>query len=164
MGIRRDGVILTMVMTAAFLTACGGGNSSAPSSTTALNSAVANANSAKTNIEELGLLVNVPYRTEDIVWKEDVVKKKVIAVMRFAPGDSNKIVAEAEKNGSAQSVSIAVESWFPDELTAQGEMSGDGTLKGYAYPGNTFFLPPYTTGMVTRIEGSDYFVLEISAP
>lgn len=161
----KYGVILALFLSAATLTACVSGtrNENLPPSTSVANTATANANSAKTNVEELGLLVNVPYLTEDIVWKEDAAKKKIIAVMRFSTADANKIVAEAEKNGAAQTVEIAVENWFPDELTAQGEMSGDNALKGLAYSANAFFLEPYTAGRITRIEGGDYFVLELSA-
>lgn len=161
----KSGVILALFLSTASLLACVGGNKNAnvPPTTTASNSPGANANSAKTNVEELGLFVNVPYETEDIVWKEDTANKKVIAVLRFSPLDANKIVAEAEKNGPPQNVSIAVENWYPDELTAQSEISGDSTLKGLAYPANTFYLAPYTTGRITRIEASDYFVLELSA-
>ena len=83
--------------------------------------------------------------------------------MRFSSADSDKIVAEASKNGSPQNAEIAVENWFPDELVAQGEMSGDNALKGLAYPANAFFLEPYTSGRITRIEGGDYFVLELIA-
>ena len=148
-----------------FLLACGGGNKNANSvpPQTASNGLVDNANSAKTNVEELGLLVNVPYEAQDIVWKEDAAHKKVIAVLRFSPTDANKIVAEAEKMGAAENVSVAVEIWFPDELTAQSDMSGDSALKGVVYPANEFFQEPFTTGKITRIDGGDYFVLELAA-
>lgn len=161
----KYGVILALFLSAATLTACvgGSGNANLPASTSTANGPAANANAAKTNVEELGLLVNVPYQPEDIVWKEDSAKKRIVAVMRFSTADSDKIVEEASKSGAVNSVEIAVESWFPDELVAQGEMSGDSALKGFAYPANAFFLAPYTVGKITRIEGSDYFVLELSA-
>ena len=156
------GVILALFLSAATLTACvdGSKNANVPGSSAPSNAA---ANSARTNVEELGLIANISYPTEDIVWKEDAAKKRIIAVMRFSSADSDKIVAEASKNGSPQNAEIAVENWFPDELVAQGEMSGDNALKGLAYPANAFFLEPYTSGRITRIEGGDYFVLELIA-
>ena len=160
----KYGVILALFLSAATLTACVDGtkNANAPGPSSPANNSAAIANSPNTNVEELGMLVNIPYQTEDIVWKEDGAKKRLIAVIRFSPADSNKIVTEAEKNGPPTNTEIAVENWFPDELTAQGEMSGDSTLKGLAYPANAFFLEPYTAGRITRIEGGDYFVLELS--
>lgn len=122
-----------------------------------------NVNAARTNVEELSLLVTVPYETEDVVWKEYTAQKKVIAVLRFSPADTRRIVSEAEKLGTALSVNIPVETWFPSELIAQSEMSGDSSLKGLAYAANIFYQVPYTAGRITRIESSDYFVLELSA-
>ena len=161
----KSGVILALFLSAATLIACVDGNKNAniPGSASVGNSSAATADQPITNAEELGLLINVPYQTEDIVWKEDAARKRIIAVMRFLPEESNRIVVEAEKAGPPQNAEIALENWFPDELTAQGEMSGDSALKGLAYPANVFFLEPYTAGRITRIEGGDYVVLELSA-
>lgn len=111
-------------------------------------------------MEELGILVKVPYKTEDIVWKEDIDKKRILAVMRFSPADANKLVAEGGVTGTPET-SIPVESWFPDELIAQGEMSGDAALKGVSYSAIAFVQEPYTVGKITRIEGTDYFILDV---
>jgi hypothetical protein len=161
----KSGVILAFFLFASLSLACGGANTNAnaPVANSAANGPAANANSARTNVEELGLLINVPFQTDDVVWKEDAVNKRVIAIMLFSPEGARRIVAEGEQNGPPQNVSIAVENWFPAELTAQAEMSGDGALKGIAYPATQFHLAPYTAGRVTRIEGTDYFVLELSS-
>ena len=154
-------IILALFLCAVSLSACGGGNNS-NNGRTANRPSGENTNAAKTNVEELSLLVRVPYQAEDIVWKEDAADKKITAVLRFSPGDANRIVVEAEKFGAPVNVTIAVETWFPGELIAQGEMSGDSALKGTAYNANDFFVAPYTSGRITRIEASDYFVLEVS--
>ena len=161
----RVGVILALLLLAILFSACGDDNKNANTrpAPNASNSVGENSNSAKTNVEELGLLINIPYETEDIVWKESSAHKKVVAVFRFSTADANKLVAEAEKFGPPEKVSIAVETWFPDELTAQSDMSGDSTLKGSAFPANAFYQEPYTSGKITRIEGGDYFVLELTA-
>jgi hypothetical protein len=140
---------------------CGTGNANVDTPPAA--NAGDNNNIARTNVEELALLVNVPYEVEDIVWKPDPALKKVTAVLRFSPVDANKVVAEAEKVGAAENATLAIETWFPAELIAQGDMSGDNALRGLAYPANSFHQEPYTTGRITRIEGSDYFVLELVA-
>ena len=161
----KSGAILALFLSTVSLLACAGGNKNAdaPRATNTSRSVGENPNTARTNVEELSLLIRVPYETEDIVWKEDIANKKVIAVFRFSPVDSNQIVAEAERSGVPQNASIAVEPWFPDELTAQSDMSGDSSLKGLAYPATAFYQNPYSAGRITRIEGGDYFILELSA-
>ena len=60
-------------------------------------------------------------------------------------------------------VTIENETWFPDDLIAYGEMSGDDTLKGTSYAANAFLQDPFNEGRVVRIEGTNYFVLEATA-
>lgn len=151
-----------LILFLSFLAACGGpsanSNSRAPSNRI---SRTDEANSTKTNVEELGMLVRIPYETEDIVWKSYPSAKRIIAVLRFSPVNADKIVSEA--GGTPEGRSLQVETWFPDELIAQGEMSGDDALKGISYPATAFYQEPYTTGKITRVEGSDYFVLDLVA-
>ena len=162
---RPNDLILALFLCAVSFAACGGGeNNNARTNANAANRTGEGSIAAKTNVEELSLLVNVPYEAEDIVWKDYTAGKKVIAVLRFSPEDANKVAASAEKYGAPENVGLPVETWFPDELIAQGEMSGDRALKGLAYSANDFYLTPYTSGKITRIEASDYFVLEVSAP
>ncbi len=119
-------------------------------------------NSAKTNSEELALLINLPFETEDIAWQESPDHARITAVMRFSPADAAKIVAEAERINAPTPVRIPMETWFPTEVIAQSEISGDDTVSGNSYPANMFFQPPFSTGTITHIENSDYFVLELS--
>jgi hypothetical protein len=97
-----------------------------------------------------------------VVWRDNPAKKQLLAVLRFSPEDANRIVAESEKFGAGQADSLSAERWFPDELIAQADIAGDGTLKGTRYPANLFYQEPYTTGKLFRVEGVDYFVLELS--
>jgi hypothetical protein len=161
----RTAVILALIALAGMSPACGGGsgnivNSGPPSVVSGAND---NKNAARTNVEELGMIVNVPYEAEDIVWKESPNNKRVVAVLRFSPQDSNKVVTEAEAFGRPENATVAPETWFPDELIAQSDMSGDSALKGLAYPANRFFQEPYANGKLIRIEGSDYFILDLTA-
>ena len=127
------------------------------------NAADQTADEPRTNVEELGLLVTVPYETEDVVWKESPSGKKVTAVLLFSKATAERVVAEAQAFGAGQAVTLSPETWFPDELIAQGEMSGDAAVLGTAYPANAFFHEKYNSGRITRIEGGDHFVLEVSA-
>lgn len=164
MKILRAEVILALFYYSLLFAACGGGsNANIFTSPNTSNRTAENTNTAKSNVEDLSLLVKVPYEAEDVVWKEDTAKKRVIAVLRFSREDGDKIVANAQKFGAPENASIAVETWFPDELIAQGQMSGDGSLKGLAYAANDFVQEPYTLGRITRIEECDYFVLDLSS-
>jgi hypothetical protein len=123
----------------------------------------ANTNKANTNVEELGVLINVPYESEEASWKQDTKHKKVIAVLRFSESEAGRLVDDASKIASAQDANISTETWFPPELIAQSGISGEDTLKGKAYPADAFFQEPFSSGRITRIENTDYFVLELTA-
>ena len=157
--------ILALTAGAFLALSCGGAENTSNSQTANAGgpAANANANAAGSNVEELGVIVNVPYEAEDVAWKQSPDKKKVLAVLRFSDVDSNKVVSEAEASGPPSQVAIPSESWFPDELVAQSDVSGDSTLKGMAYPANRFFLEPYTDGRITRVEGTDFFILELTS-
>jgi|CXWL01.1.fsa_nt_gi hypothetical protein len=146
--------------------ACGGSSVSTVNGVRPVATGNANTQNSKapnTNVEELGLLVNVQFEVEDVVWKEDATKKTILAVLRFSPADAAKIVAQAETFGQPMPGAISPEQWFPSELIAQSEMSGDNVLKGQTYSADGFLQPPYSKGKLTRIESTDYFVLEAAA-
>jgi hypothetical protein len=160
------GQILTLLFAFVLLSAACSGDSRNSNMAADANSAAArNANDsgARTDTEALGMLINVPFESEDTAWKEDPAKKKITAVFRFSPEDAKKLIAEAEKAGAPQPTSTSSETWFPAELIAQSEMSGDDDLKGQAYPANMFFQEPYTAGRVIHIDNTDYFVLEVTS-
>ena len=167
MKISRAVVILALISSAAAFFGCVSANDNANITAAAgsSNSPLENANLAKTNAEELGLLVNLPYEPtdEDVVWKLDAAGKKLTAVLRFSSEDAKKVVAGAAGREAPQNTTISSETWFPPELIAQSEMSGDDSLKGLSYTANSFFQAPYASGRIVRVEGTDYFVLELSA-
>lgn len=160
----KTAIILALMFSILLLGSCGGGtNTNSNGRSDTANSNISESDrEPKTNVEELSVLVNVPYKAEDIVWKSEAQQKRLIAVLRFSPADSAKIVAEAEKLRATAGVSLQSEVWFPDELIAQSDMSGDDTLHGIAYGADMFLLPPYNEGRLIRIDGTEYFVLEAS--
>jgi hypothetical protein len=137
-------------------------DSSAGSANSA-NAANESANATKTNVEELGMLINMPIETEEAVWRNEPGQKRIIAVLRFSPNDAQRFVEQAEKIRKPTNASIGTESWFPAELIAQSDQSGDDTLKGISYAADDFYQAPYTQGRIVRIENTDYFVLELTA-
>lgn len=158
-------IILTLISCLALAHACGGtGNRSLNSSgVQSSNQPNENVNAVRSNVEELGLIVNVPYETVDVVWKEDKARKRITAVLRFSPVDSTRLVGEAEKIRRPEGASISSETWFPAELIAQSEMGGDDNLNGRSYAADQFFQEPFSSGRIVRIENTDYFILELSA-
>ncbi|MBS1792511.1 MAG: hypothetical protein JSS81_01585 [Acidobacteria bacterium] len=169
-------IYFALLLPALIFTAC---SSSAPGvNANAANRTAANANTAKANdlkddVDELEMTVKLPFHPEEAVWREEPLGKadgrvpgptdrKLTAVLRFLKDDSVKVVAQAEKYKTGTPEIVNTESWFPAELIAKSQMSGDGTLKGLSYPANDFFNPPYTAGRITRIEGTDFFVLELN--
>jgi len=158
-----DALVLTILIVC--LWSCGGGhkNTNGPAAVNSANVPGETANTVKTNIEELQLLINVPYEVDDVVWKEDPARKKVVAVLHFSKADADKLVAESSGRQPPQNVAIPSESWYPAELIAQSEMSGEDSLKGTSLTADRFFMEPYTSGRVIRIAGTDYFVLQLTA-
>lgn len=172
-------IVLLLLLLAAIFTACGSNNTAnSNSENQTANSNSANSNSAasiKDDIEELELTIKLPFHPEEAVWREDVLgkpgdnrvpaptDKKLIAVLRFLKEDADKITTQAEKYKPAAPETINSENWFPAELVAQSQTSGDETLKGKSYAANDFYNVPYADGKLTRIEGTDYFVLELFA-
>ena len=165
MTFERSAAILALFLCVALYSACGESANKPANSTaaTASNQANTNSNAVRSNVEELGLLVNVPYEAEDVVWKEYPSQQRLIAVLRFSTADSAKLVNEAEKIKPSEAASISSETWFPAELIAQSEMAGDDNLNGRAYAANQFFQEPYISGRVIRVENTDYFILDLTA-
>jgi hypothetical protein len=115
------------------------------------------------NAEELAMLVELPLEPEEVAWKEDPAKKQLVAVIRFSPENAGKMAAEIEKNGQPTVEVVPVESWYPAELVAQGELNGESSVKGTSFSAESFLHPPYTKGKITHVENTDYFILQISS-
>lgn len=168
--------ILTLFLAAQILTGCssttgnqGGAN---PASNVDSRSAAENSNTAKDSIEELGTIVTLPIKPEEAAWREDATDKqygnastggkKLTAVLRFTPQDADKLAAERPEYAKPPlTATINPDKWFPSELIAQSDLSGDDTLKGSSYSAKDFYLAPYTEGRLIRIENTDYFILEL---
>lgn len=136
-----------------------GTNSAAPGNQANANSSALK--KANDNLEELGMLVKVPYEPEDVLWLEEPGRKLTV-VLLYLPADVQKVVADAEKHGDATNVPIEPADWFPKELISQQDLSGE-PLQGKQYPANEFFQAPYNSGRLVRIDGTDYFVVELAA-
>ena len=132
-----------------------------------------NSNPAKDDIDELGKIIKLPLLPEEAnYWEENLnesgvnqnsgVNKKIVAVLKLSPENAAQLVENIVKIKPPTDSDIDAESRFPAELIAQSQLSGDETLKGKSYAADDFLQPPYKSGKITRIENTDYFVLELT--
>lgn len=127
------------------------------------------------NVEDLAKIIKLNVLPEESVYIETNLntkndapnvpapsEKKLFAVMKFTPENTAQIVAQAEKHKPAEPSDVDAESWFPAELVAQSQLTGDEFLKGVTYAANDFLQTPYSKGKLTRINSTDYFILELT--
>ncbi len=158
--------ILALWLTIIFLNAC------AVNKTENSNAAAPNSNQTtvskgeivvQDDVENLAKLIKLPFTPEEATFTEtDSKDKKLVAVLKFTPANANAIIANAEKHKSPVAADIDAEMWFPPELIAKSQESGDEVLKGNEYAANDFFQSSYSNGKLTRINDTNYFVLELN--
>lgn len=128
------------------------------------------------NIEELGKIVKLPFVPEEATYAETNPndknteprvpapnEKRLVAVLKFSGEDAALIVAAAEKYKSPAPSDVDAETWFPPELVAKSQETGDEFLKGIGYAPNDFIQSPYLNGKLTRLNDTNYFVLELTS-
>lgn len=118
---------------------------------------------ANDTAEELGLFVNFTWEPEDLLWKQDESKKTIVAVFRLDAEDVKKLSDQIASKSAGASKEVQVEDWFPAELIAQSESTGATSVDGTAFPADDFYQPPYSLGTITRVNGTDFFVIELAA-
>jgi hypothetical protein len=168
MKISQAKLILSLVLSIFLLNACAGNktantNSSAPNTDSNIEVV------AKDDIEELGKIIKLSFAPEEATYSEINLndgnsapnKKKIVAVLKFSAENANQIVAQAEKYNSPAPADIDAEDWFPPELIAKSQETGDDFLKGVTYAANDFLQSSYINGKLTRINNTNYFVLEL---
>ena len=164
MRILRRGALIPIILTSIFFAGCGGNAADgANNANSTANSVASNTNKANTNAEELGMLINFAWETEDLAWKRDEAKKTLTAAFRLSAEDAKKLSDQLASKGQGAPKEVAVEDWFPAELIAQGESTGAAAVPATAYPASDLYQPPYTQGTISRVEGTDYFVVEVLA-
>ncbi len=168
-----------LIVVVFFSSACNNDNLTNPTNSSTENSNQINgangenANSAKDDIDELGKIIKLPLLPEEAnYWEENSTEsggnqnsaqnKKFVAVLKFSPENAAQLVSHIEKTRPPVDLKIDAESRFPAELVAQSQLSGDETLKGKSYAADDFLQIPYRRGKITRVENTDYFVLELT--
>ena len=157
-------IALQIFAASILLSACGSqpsGNSSVPANSN-VNS-TANANTTKDDLEELRSLIQIPFEAEEVTWRVSADKKKLVAVFVLTPEVHKVFEGKLSAAGSGQDVQVAVEQWFPAELTSMSELSGESTIPGKAFAATDFFQSPYEVGNVVFVSQTDYVVLELNS-
>ncbi|MDQ3634521.1 MAG: hypothetical protein M3405_08435 [Acidobacteriota bacterium] len=129
-----------------------------------LNISNSDANIVEDNEVELREKINLPYEPiGDSPWQEDTksVPNKLKAVLKFSEEDTQKLLEKVRGANKSLAVSIDAESWFPAELIAKSDSTGDTTLKGIEYSATDFVKSPYSEGNLIFIDGADFFVLNL---
>ena len=131
-----------------------------------------NANIAEDNEIELNSLINLPFEPVENVYREDQLgtaannnrvpgptDRKLTAVLKFSAEDTVKLVEQLQEKGRPFESKIDSEPWFPAELIAKSQTSGDESIKGTGYPAELFYKSPFLGGTLLRVGDTDYFVL-----
>lgn len=116
---------------------------------------------ASDDSDDLSQFIKLSFVPEDVIWKQFETNngKKIIAVIRFTPEESALIIAQSQ---AGEKTEISAERWFPQELIAQSDISGDQVLHGTIYLTNSFYKDPFNKGRVVKLDNSAYFILELT--
>ncbi|MCY7377117.1 MAG: hypothetical protein LH472_14245 [Pyrinomonadaceae bacterium] len=171
MKISRTKSIFGWLLMVIFLNACSGNKSENSNAAPNANRASVQTieTNAQDNVEELAKIVKLPRPPEEATYNEINLpaknaapnEKRLVAVLKFSPEDAAAIAAAAEKYQPPVASDIDAETWFPPELVAKSQETGDEFLKGIEYAANDFVQSPYLNGKLTRLNDTNYFVLEL---
>ena len=164
---------ISFLLTIGFLSACSGNKNANVNSLTSNGNQTANSISeivAQDDVEELGKIIKLPVVPSEATYIESNFNngesgdnKKLVVALKFSTADANQIAASAAQYKPPAPADVDAEDWFPPELVAKSQETGDASLKGIEYAPNDFLQSPYTKGRLTRLNNTDYFVLELSS-
>jgi hypothetical protein len=158
------------LLTIILFNACSGNNAAGDNSSAPNSNQTANSISEivpHDDVEELSKIIKLPVAPDEAAYSEikpssgDPNNVKLVVILKFSTPTANQIVASAERYKQPAPADVDAEDWFPPELVAKSQESGDASLKGVEYAANDFLQPPYASGRLTRINDTNYFVLEL---
>lgn len=130
----------------------------------------------KDDIEDLNGLINLAEAPEEVSFVESEVRpgdlasgagkearRRLLAVLRYEGEPAKRLSASVAALGKGEPVSLGMETWYPAELVAKSQTGGEESLRGIAYPAAMLAKAPYTDGRMIRVEGTDYYVVELYA-
>jgi hypothetical protein len=121
------------------------------------------------DIDEFEKIARLPFYPEDVVWQETTIEnsadgngKKIRAVLLFKQADYDAMMAQPDKLNPIGNLELEAEKWFPEELVARSDFSGDRVLKGILYPAESFLAAPFKKAVFMKIDGTEFFILDVS--
>ena len=165
---RKTTAVLFFSLLTAVLSGCSspGVNTANSDTTGTAGNAHQASQTANFNIEELGMLVTLAVEPDEVAWKETAPSnqpKRLTAVLKYSSPNADRVTELASRHRPAALETMATEPWYPAELIAQSETSGETAIRGHSYAAGDFFLPPYSDGKLTRVENTNFFILELYA-
>ncbi len=140
-----------------------------PTQNEAIQKPIITISETKDDIDEFEKIARLPFYPEDVIWQETTIEnsptgngKKIRAIFLFKQEDYDKLMAQADKQKPLGNLELEAEKWFPDELVARSDYSGDRILKGITYPVESFLAEPYKKGVFMKVDGTEFFILDIS--
>lgn len=131
-------------------------------------------NETNTDIDELAKNINLPVRPSEVVWKKKTMDNEqgavpgpndyyLNAVLKYSDADIEKLKEATGQNKDEVSKGIIeLEEWFPEDIKKLAkDIDGEKLLPGEKYDAEKFMRSPYRNGTLSRIEGSNYFVLNL---
>ena len=118
------------------------------------------------DIEELRSQIQIPFEPEEATWRVLPAAnngKRLIAVLRLTPENFRTYSSRLNASGAGRQGQASVEPWFPAELTAMSETTGEMTVPAKSYPANEFFQPPFSSGTVSVIPDTEYVIVELQS-
>ena len=118
------------------------------------------------NVEELRSSIHVPIEPDEAVWRivsDKNGRKRLIAVLRLKPEDFKALSARASAPGPGKQVEAPVEQWFPAELIAMSETTGEMAVPATSYPAHEFYQAPFNAGTISMINDTDYVIVELQS-
>ena len=131
----------------------------------------ANANIANDSEIALDEIINLPFEPEESIFREIAISedasnrvpgpkdKRLTVVLSFSEEDTRSILENARTVKPPFETEVEAEPWFPAELLAKSETSGNQQLKGMGYSAKEFTKSPWLNGSLIRIDETRYFVL-----
>ena len=166
----RPTAICLSVLTLLLFCSCGSAPATNGDQQNAANTNGANISNAQTatndDVEELRSSMQIPFEPEEAVWRivsDKNGRKQLTAVLRLKPEDFKTLSAKASAAGPGRQIQASVEQWFPAELRAMSETTGEMTVPATSYPANEFFQAPFNSGTVTLINDTDYVIVELQS-
>lgn len=139
-----------------------------------MNKAAETATEVKTDVEGLEKKINLPFRPVEVKWVEEFMDNseglvpgpsdyRLTALLKYDSETAERLVKQISADADTQPLgNTDSQDWFFDEVKSKIQTKDGRTyLEGTEYPPEAFFRPPYNNGKIIRLNGTNYFVLNL---